>query len=58
MEDTQNDHQLLLVWSSMQDLASWSEDDDEKGEGAVLNYTAGACWSESTWDFSHQEDIW
>ena len=31
------------VWGSMQDLASWDINDDEKGQGSAQYYTGGAC---------------
>ncbi len=33
MEGIQNNHQSALVWSSVQDLASWGKDDHEKSRG-------------------------
>ena len=42
MEETQSHHQSPSVWGSMQDLASWDINDDEKGQGSAQYYTGGA----------------
>ena len=44
MEETQSHRQSPLVWGSMQDLASWDINDDEKGQGSAQYYTGGACY--------------
>ena len=36
-------HQSPSVWGSMQDLASWDINDDEKGQGSAQYYTGGTC---------------
>ncbi|KAI3355044.1 hypothetical protein L3Q82_017921 [Scortum barcoo] len=41
MEETQDDCQSSSDWGSMQDLASFSINDHEKGEGSAQNYMVG-----------------
>jgi len=43
MGEIQNNHQLPLVWNSMQYLVLLDKDDHEKGEGSAQDYTGGAC---------------
>ena len=55
MEETQS-HQSPLVWVSMQDLASWDINDDEKGQGSAQYYTGGA-WEKVMWSFETKIEL-
>ena len=45
LENGRNTKSLPIssVWGSMQELASWDINDDEKGQGSAQYYTGGAC---------------
>ncbi len=60
MEETQNNCQSPSVWGSMQDLTSWSFNDQKNGEESAQNYTGGSCqWSQGELrPYSNQENNW
>ena len=43
MEETRSHSQSPSAWGSMQDLALWDINDDEKGQGSAQYHIGGAC---------------